>query len=91
MAAWLLRGSTKRPKEMGTGMHTLKDHPIKRKRGFTRTSEDLRLLRLLLARRSRLEGEMGCGWNYAHSLELDLLIALEDRVLSSWARRLGVL
>ena len=64
---------------------------IQRKHGFTRTSEDLRLLRLLHARRYRLEGEMVCGWDHSHSLELDLLIALEERVLTGWGRRLGMM
>ena len=70
-------------------MHTLKDHPIKYKRGG-RTSEDLRLLDLLLSRRRRLESEMAGGWNHAHSLEIDLVIALEEGVLNGWARRLGM-
>jgi hypothetical protein len=62
----------------------------KRKRCDGRTSEDLRLLRLLHARRYRLEGETVLGWNHATSLELDLLVALEEKVLDGWARRLGM-
>jgi hypothetical protein len=54
----------------------------------THTSEDLRLLRLLHSRRHRLEGEMVRGWDTALSLELDLVHALEERVLTGWGRRL---
>ncbi len=76
---------------MGAGMHSLKDSPSQRKHGNTRTSEDLRLLRLLQSRRHRLEGEMGRGWTRAHSLELDLILALEEAVLTGWGTRLGIL
>ena len=71
-------------------MSTVKEHSRKRKYLHTRTSEDLRLLRLLHARRHRLEGEMVLGWHHAHSLELDLLVALEERVLTGWGERLGM-
>ena len=71
-------------------MHTLKDHPIKRKASELHPSEDLRLLRLLLSRRGRLEGEMTSGWNRARSLELDCILALEDAVLTDWAQRVGL-
>jgi hypothetical protein len=54
------------------------------------TDEDLRLLRLLYSRRHRLEGEMVLGWDRERSLELDLLIALEECVLNGAVKRLGL-
>jgi hypothetical protein len=71
-------------------MHTLRDRSRKRKRGISRPSEDLRLLQLLLSRRRRLEGEMTGDWNRSHSLEIDLVVAMEEAVLNGWARRLGM-
>lgn len=70
-------------------MTTLLRHRTKHKRGG-RTSEDLRLLQLLLSLRRRLEGEMVCGWNHTHSLEIDLVVALEECVLNGWAKRVGI-
>ena len=63
-------------------MRTVKDCPIKRKRDGSSTSEDSRLLRLLRSRRRRLEKGIDLGWDRIGSLELDLLIAMEERVLS---------
>jgi hypothetical protein len=72
-------------------MHTLKGSPGKRKRGGGGgTREDLQLLRLLQARRYRLEGEMGRGWDHTHSLEIDLVLSLEECVLTGWGKRLGM-
>lgn len=71
------------------GMTTLLRHRTKHKRGG-RTSEDLRLLRLLHIRRHRLEGERLHVWDRAISLEIDLLVALEEAVLTGWGKRLGM-
>ena len=60
------------------------------KRNPTRTSEDLRLLQLLLSRRTRLEATMVKGWSRSLSLELDLIGALEEAVLTGWGKRLGL-
>lgn len=63
--------------------------PLSAARG-SRTGEDLRLLQLLCSRRHRLEAGIGGEWNAAVSLELDLIIALEERVLSGAAERAGL-
>ena len=59
-------------------------------RRWTHTSDDLRLLRLLLRRRTRLEREILHCWDRALSLEIDLLVELEEAVLTSWGKRLGL-
>ena len=58
----------------------------KHTRSWAHTSDDLRLLRLLLRRRTRLERASLQNWDRAISLEIDLLVALEDAVLIGWGR-----
>jgi len=44
--------------------------------------DDKTLLRLMRARRARLEIVTAGAWNREASIELDLLMALEERILS---------
>ena len=60
------------------------DNPEPQRKGQRR--DDKTLLRLVRARRGRFEVATTGGWDRESSIELDLLVALEERILSQGAQ-----
>ena len=61
----------------------LREYNRERNRARTYKREDMQLLKLLLSRRNRLEHKVFQAWDRTVSHEIDLVVALEERVVDT--------